>query len=250
MAALPNGQAVIKIKNNDTVVRVSKQGVIVNNLYTSSDSYINGLLVQDSHLFVLHLNGTIVQMQPEDGLILNVYNTGISSLYNFGSHHPDHCDIDQNVLLLASFDYGNVHTYNISSQTGKLRVINVNRPVSVTYGCVDGNVVYVVNQKRGHEVQVYNASWSLVSSFGAYGTGDGQLNYPRSAVMSVEGSIFVADYTKSRVSKFSSDGQFDKHIITYDVPFYEHQDYPRSLCVKGQYLWVGTNNGRLARYIL
>ena len=238
--------------NNDTetVVRVSKQGVIVKNLYTSSGSYISGLLVQDSHLFVLHLNGTIVQMQPEDSLILNVYNTEISSLYNFGSHHSDLCDIDQNVLLLASFDYGNVHTYNISSQTGKLRVTNVNRPVSVTYGCVDGNVVYVVNQKRGHEVQVYNASWSLVSSFGAYGTGDGQLNYPRSAVMSVEGSIFVADANNHRVSMFTSDGQFVKHIITYDVPYYERQDYPRSLSVRGKYLWVSTINGRLTRFIL
>ena len=77
VAALPDGQAAIMIKKNLTIVRVNKQGVIVNNLYDGSGSDIRGLLVQGSHLFVLHYNRTIVQIQPEDGHIVKVYNTGI-----------------------------------------------------------------------------------------------------------------------------------------------------------------------------
>ena len=248
MTALADGQAAVLIKNNDTVVRVNKEGVIVNNLYTGSD--IRGLLVQGSLLFVLHLNGTIVKMQPEDGVVLKVYNSGIGYLLNLGSHHTDLCDIDQNVLLLPSFNGGKVYTYNISSQTLKLRVTNLNRPNSVTAGCVDGSVVYVVNQKHAHEVRVYNASWSLISSLGSHGTGNGQLDYPRAAVISDQLSIFVADYLNFRVSMFTLDGQFVKHIIIYDVPYYESQDYPKSLSIRGHYLWVATNNGRLTRYIL
>ena len=244
MAALPEGKAVTVIKNSDTIVRVNKQGVIVNNLYTGSD--ITGLLVQGSHLFVLHYNGTIVQMKL-DGLILNVYNTGISYLYNFGSHHTDLCDIDLDEVLLPSISLGNVYTYNISSQTLKLRVNNLNGPLSVTHGCVDGSVVYVVCERYAHKVRVYNTSWSIITSFGGYGSGDGQLEFPDSAVMS-NGYIFVPDTENNRVSMFTSDGQFVKHIIIYDVPYYE--DYPRSLSVRGKYLWVATSKGRLTRYIL
>ena len=249
VAALPDGQAVTATLNNNTVVRVNKQGVIVNNLYTATGSDFYGLLVQGSHLFVLHLNGTVVQMQPEDGLILNVYNTGISGLYNYGSHHTDHCDIDLDVVLLPAISPGNVYTYNISSQTLKTRVNNLNRPISVTHSCVDGSVVYVVCELYACKVRVYNASWSLITSFGELGTGNGQLKYPHSALMS-DGYIFVADTNNHRVSMFTSDGQFVKHIITYKVPYYEGQAYPVSLSVRGKYLWVATSNGRLTRYIL
>ena len=246
MAALPEGQAVTEIRNNDTIVRVNKQGVIVNNLYTGSS--ITGLLVQGSHLFVLHYNGTVVQMKL-DGLILNVYNTGISSLYNYGSHHTDLCDIDLDILPLASRFLDNVYTYNISSQTLKLHVNNLSGPLSVTYGCVDGSVVYVVCESSADKVHVYNTSWSIITSFGGSGSGDGQLKYPTSAVMS-NGYIFVVDYGNYRVSMFTSDGQFVKHIIIYDVPYYEVQERPGCLSVRGKYLWVATENGRLTRYIL
>ena len=247
VAALPDGQAVIMIwSNDDKVMRVDKQGEIVKDLYTGFD--ILGLLVQGSDLFVLHRNGTIVEMLPEDGHILKVYNTGIDDLFNYGSHYTDLCDIEQNVLLLASFYDGNVYTYNISSQTLKLRVNNLNRPTSVTHGCVDGSVVYVVNELSAHMVRVYNASWSLITSLGSYGTDDGQLYLPLSAVMS-DGYILVADQFNYRVSMFTSDGQFVKHIIIYDVPYYG-QDKPKSLSVRGKYLWVSTGNGRLTRYIL
>ena len=240
MAALSDGQAVVEITKNDTVVRVNNQGVIVNNLYTGSDIY--GLLLQGSHLFVLHLNGTIVQMKL-DGLILNVYNTGISAVYNFGSQHSDLCDIDQNLLLLPSF-WGDVYTYNISSQTVKLHVNNLNFPISANRGCVDGSVVYVVCERSAHKVHVYNVSWSLVTSFGSYGVGDGQMIRPEATVMSDQGYIFVADTQNHRVSMFTSDGQFVNHIINcgHEKPWY--------LSVRGKYLWVGTDYGRVTRYIL
>ena len=229
-------------------MRVNKQGVIVNNLYTDSGSYIRGLLVQGSYLFVLHYNGTIVQMQL-DGLILNVFNTGISGLRNYGSHHTDLCDIDLDVVLLPSISLGNVYTYNISSQTLKLHVNNLNGPSSVTHGCVDGNVVYVVCERDTHKVHVYNVSWSLITSLGSNGTADGQLDQPHLAVMS-NGYIFVADRFNYCVSMFTSDGQFVKHIIIYDVPYYKSKYFPFTLSARGQYMWVATYNGRLTRYIL
>ena len=243
VAALPDGQAVVMTTNNNKVVRVNKQGKIVKHLYTGSD--IRGLLVQGSNLFVLHDNGTIVQMQPEDGLRLMFYNTAVNFLKNFGSHNTELCDIDQNVLPLVSYSHGNVYTYNIKSQSLKLHVNNLNSPTSATHGCADGNVVYVVTEQNPPKVHVYNTTWSLITSFGVFGTGYGQMKDPFSAVISDEGYIFVADYLNSRVSIFTSDGQFVKHIITY-----EGQGHPFSLSLRGKYLWVTTQNGRLTRFIL
>ena len=250
MTALPKDQAVVLIQNNDTVATVNKQGEILNDIYIGSD--IQGVLVQGSDLFVLHLNGTIVKMQPEDGHIVKVYNTGISFLHNYASQHTDLCHRDLDELLLPDLSPPKVYTYNISSETLKLRVDSLNAPSSVTHGCVDGSVVYVVceHTKFAPMVHLYNASWSLITSFGSYGTGDGQLRYPYSAVMTDHGSIIVGDYSNARVSMFTSDGRFVKHIIIYDVPYYESQDHPRSLSVIGQYLWVANNYGRLTRYIL
>ena len=111
-------------------------------------------------------------------------------------------------------------------------------------------VVYVVCERKAHKVHVYNASWSLISSLGSCGTGNGQLYQPRSAVRSDKGYILVADYTNSHVSMFTSDGQFVKHIITYDVPNYKSKHFPFTLSVRGHYLWVTTYYGRLTRYIL
>ena len=245
VAALPDGQAVIKINKNDSLVRV-EQGQVIKHLYTGSG--IAGLLIQGFHFFVLHGNGTLVQMEPEDGLVLKVFNTGISSLHNYASHHTDLCDTDLDILLFASpFE---VYTYNISSQIMKLRVKNLSGSASVTRGCVDGNVVYVVAVRDTSKVHVYNTTWSLIKSFGDYGTGNGQLMFPHSSVMSDEGYIFVADLGNPCVSMFTSDGQFVKYIIIYDVPYYESKDFPLSLSVRGQYLWVTTYNGRLTRYIL
>ena len=242
--ALPDGQAAMKIKQNYSVVRM-EEGVIVKDLYRGS---VRSLLVHGSHLFAFHLNGTIVQMQPEDGLVLNVFNTTIHNPRNYASHHTDRCDIDLDILFFASDR--EVYTYNISSQTLQTRLKNLGGSVSVTHGCVDGNVVYVVTERGPCMVHVYNATWSLMKSFGGKGTDNGQLDGPFSAVMSNHGYIFVSDYFNSRVSMFTSDGQFLKHIIIYDIPYYDGPDKPWSLSVRGKYLWVSTQNGRLTRFIL
>ena len=221
-----------------------EQSQIIRDLYTASN--VDGLQVQGSDVFVLHLNGTIVQMQLQDGLILKVFNTSIPGLLNYASQHTDVCDVDLDIIFFVSFYLGNAYTYNISSQNLEPRVENLAYPTSVTPGCVNGSVMYVVTELGANQVNVYNASWSLVSSFGS----QGQLNYPRSAVISNQGHVVVADSLNYRVSMFTLDGQFVKHIITYDAPYYEGTDLPKGFSLRGKYLWITTYHGRLTRYIL
>ena len=134
MAALPHGQAVVHVSNNDTVVRM-ENFQIIRELYKNTVSgkafHVTGLHVQGSNLFVLHYNGTIVQMQLENGNILKIYNIGISGVRNYGSANTDLCDINKEIVLLTSHSHNKVYSYNISSQTKKARVnkLNIPRPV-------------------------------------------------------------------------------------------------------------------------
>ena len=108
--------------------------------------------------------------------------------------------------------------------------------------------MYVALGSDNSNVNVYDATWSLVTSI--YDYGNGRLRSPTSAVISDQGYVIVADYGNSRVSLFTSDGQFVKHIIFYNVPYYESNDKPFYLSVRNHYLWISTFKGRLTRYIL
>ena len=228
--------------SNTKVLRVDNSGKVVRELYSSGFS-ISGLIVQGSDLFVLHYNGIIVQLEPQDGLILNIYDSGISDLLNWASHPSDLCTIDHSVLLLIDYTAGQINSYNITSQTLTTNV-ELSAPRSANHGCINGNVVYIVSNFGHAKIHVYNSSWSLITSFGGYGSDDDQFRYLYSAVMSDQGYIFAADGGNSRLSMFTSDGQFIKHVVIY-----EDTD-PRSLSIRDKYLWVVTKSRRLIRYIL
>ena len=224
-------------------------GQVIRRFYIGSP--IIGLQVQGYDFFVFHKNGKIVEMRSQDGRILNVYNTGIMTIKNRGSHYTDFCNIPKDIILFTN-DLGSaVLSYNMSSQTLKVNLKSSNNVHSVTSGCVNGSVVYIVSEPRARKVHVYNATWSLLTSFGGQGSGYGQLDSPCAAVISDQGYIYVGDHNNYRVSMFTSDGQFVKHILTYEKPYYEQTHKPYSLSVRGRYLWVTTfHTNRLTRYII
>jgi DNA-binding beta-propeller fold protein YncE len=64
-------------------------------------------------------------------------------------------------------------------------------------------------------VQVFSPDGSLVSSFGARGSGDGQLLRPAGVAVSADGSsVYVADHFNDRIQKFSADGRFQAQLGT------------------------------------
>ena len=243
---LPDGQVITTIRSNKTVVKMNLKGQILKDLYKGSET--RGLLFQGSSLFVIHKNGTIVQIQPQDGLILNVYFFDKINLYNMANHQTDNCNVPDEILLIVSIGIDDkVYAYNISSQTLKIiRIGKVNDPTSVSHGCINGKAVYVViaNQDT-FGVHVYNATWSRITRFGRSGNENGQVKRPFAAVVSDQGQIIVADSNNYRVSMFTLYGQFVKHLI----PF-KGTEKPQTLSLKGQHLWVTTSSGRLMRYIL
>ena len=70
-----------------------------------------------------------------------------------------------------------------------------------------GDTVYV-SDSSNHRVQKLSSSGNFVSKFGVYGSGEGQLYYPRGICIDPEGKIYVADHNNHRIQIFEPDGTF------------------------------------------
>ena len=61
---------------------------------------------------------------------------------------------------------------------------------------------------NNHRVQVFNSSGGFQSTFGSFGTGNGQFNSPNGIAVGSGGNIYVADTNNRRVQIFNSSGVF------------------------------------------
>jgi DNA-binding beta-propeller fold protein YncE len=79
--------------------------------------------------------------------------------------------------------------------------------------CVNADVV-AVSEYEGHRVSVFSRdAGALVRRFGREGGGDGELQYPRGICFLSDGRhVAVADSSNGRVSVFSVDGEFERHV--------------------------------------
>ena len=59
-----------------------------------------------------------------------------------------------------------------------------------------------------HRIKKYSLDGSLAGVFGGFGTGDGQMNYPKDVAMSSDGGFYVTDALNYRIQKFGQDGTF------------------------------------------
>ena len=91
---------------------------------------------------------------------------------------------------------------------GSASAVQFSSPTSIA---IRGEMVYVT-EKGNHRVQKFTTSGDFVSTFGSYGSGDGQLNSPLGICIDPDGKIYVSEYNNNRISVFNSDENFDRHI--------------------------------------
>ena len=70
----------------------------------------------------------------------------------------------------------------------------------------DGNLL--VADGKNHRIQRFTADGEFVSTWGGFGDGDGQFNYPWGINVDGDGNVYVADWRNDRIQKFSADGEF------------------------------------------
>jgi DNA-binding beta-propeller fold protein YncE len=98
---------------------------------------------------------------------------------------------------------------------GFVGVGQLREPVGV---CASADVVVIAvvmsESDPGHGIQVFDRhDGALLRQFGSYGSGDGQLVSPRGlCFMSGHRQVAVVDSGNHRVSVFSIDGEFIRHV--------------------------------------
>ena len=100
--------------------------------------------------------------------------------------------------------------------TVKLPVQKLGKELVRTIGGVKQPWGVTINQKNelflvergGNTVSIFNPKHEKVSSFGCYGSGNGQLHHPSGIAIDDNGDILVADAGNNRIQKFSSNGKF------------------------------------------
>ena len=83
-----------------------------------------------------------------------------------------------------------------------------NQPRYITTYTDQGKPVIVISDWNNHRVQLLDLYGTPLRTFGSYGKGDGQLNYPDGVVVDPKSRIIVADNSNRRVVSFwTEDGQ-------------------------------------------
>ena len=246
VAALPEEEAAV-VNEYSQVEKINETGHTIKELFNcQSCDNIRGLLLLGSNLYVILVNGTIVEIQPHTGELLNVYHIpDAGGIDHYGSLWSDPSKIPKTgSLLLPNWNTGEVFSYNLTSKHKQVLLTGLSFPTSVSYSFYNINSThYIVCQYGHHTISIYNSSWDLVSLFGGYGSSDGYLNRPYAAIMSYNNTILVSDYYNNRISVFTTDGVFLYHLLTQSDGIY----HPRALSYYKRYLWV-VNNGKLYRY--
>ena len=236
VAALPGGEAVIAVNVRGTIkaIKVNSQGRVTQEIYSCtrcSDFY--GLLVLGEHVYLIHGNETMIETRVSDGRIL--------------SSKPDQIP-DKQTLLLADEVKDEVFTFKLSTGENQVRITRVNSPASVSYFFFNQNVYYIVCEDGRSRINIYDNTWDLIRTIGTMGSDDQKLDYPLAAVVSEEETIIVSDFTEHRVSEFSLNGTFLRHLLVES----DFIDWPRSMSYYYPHLWLthGKYYDTLYRYKL
>ena len=70
----------------------------------------------------------------------------------------------------------------------------------------EGNVW--ISDSNNNRVQKFNSKGEYLTQFGSFGSGNGQLHYPRDIAIDATGNLWVVDSYNDRVQKFNSKGEF------------------------------------------
>ena len=197
---------------------------------------ITGLLVLGDYLYIIHYNGTVIKTRVSNGRVINVTTIpDVRGVIHTGSLYrkPDRIP-DKQTLLLCDYDRGEVFTFKPSTGQKKVRITGLRRPRSVSYLFYNNTVYYIVCEYNNHRITVYNNTWDRIRTIGRYGSDDGELNNPTSAIVSDEDTIIISDFDNHRISEFSFNGTFLHHLLDRSDGIYR----PYSMSYYHPHLWM------------
>ena len=126
-----------------------------------------------------------------------------------------------------ALDEPNQQIYVADCVNNRVQVVSVTGKFSRRFGqgilqspwgiAMSEDNVYVTDRDLYAVFQFRKKDYELVRRTGTEGEGEGQLNYPRGLCIDYNGDVYVADSSNHRVSVFSKDLDFLKHLFTQQL---------------------------------
>ena len=107
-------------------------------------------------------------------------------------------------------------------------------PVKLTVYKEDS--IFVIVGRSSHKIYILNDKMELVRSFGEFGEGEGQLNYPYDVAVTHYGTLLVADTNNYRITEYSITGEYLRTMTSFKKE--RERVYSLSYNKKKQQLWV------------
>ena len=249
----------ISQNRTEQVLKIDSQGRVTQVIYScvGCPSYITGLVILGDLIYILHLNGTLVETGVSNGRSLNVYTipdvwfvTHTGTLYSKPDRIPD-----KQTLLLCDYNKGEVFTFKPSTGQKQVLITGLVLPTSVSYYFYNTSVYYIVceagTSRINVRVHMYDNRWHRIRTIRREGSQEIQVsgNYHQAAIVSDEDTIILSDRFNGRVTEFSFNGTSLHDLLVrsdgiywpYTMSYY----YPHLWLVHGSY-----RHYRLYRYNL
>ncbi len=207
------------------------------------ESYSNGVAVSrdGSTLLVSDCNGgshAIHEFRVSDGSQLRVIGGAGDGPLQFKNPRQVWVASDDFVFVA---DYGNKRVQVLTPRLDFHGFVGVGQLVGLNGVCANDDVIVV--SEDAHRISVFNrGDGALLRRFGSQGRGDGQLLGPRGlCFVSEHRHVAVADFHKSRVSVFSVEGEFVRHVGVGKL----RGPYGVACSAFDELVVADTNNGRV-----
>ena len=215
IAALPGGGAVFsnKVGTGNQVWRLNNGSKIVKKLYKCDQCVeIGALLLLGHDLFVIHINGTIIQINLQNEHILNSYTIkNVAKVNHTGCLYSDLTSIGKDLLLLTDQDKGEVFSYKLSTNSKQIHVRHLDKPSSVSYYFHYETIYFVVCDSEAKVVRVYDRDCRQVWSFQDHRFS--MTGFPSAVVVSSEDTLIISVIGTNNISEFTIQGEFIRYLL-------------------------------------
>ena len=232
VTALDDGTCLVYNRTSDyqrQVLRIDKEGQTITPTHVCKHgSNITGILHSQGVVHIIQDGGIITKC------LLDGLNKSIETykLYVRWLHNGDL--VDDNSIILTDKYRGEVFIYYMKDNHKDVKITGLSSPVRVSCRREKHGLRFAVCELGASCISIYDEGFNKIGTVGSQGTGNGQLNGPMCAIFSPWGSILVADTGNNRISEFSEDGSFIKHLLTDQDNIFE----PETISYNHPYLWV------------
>ena len=211
--ALPGGQFLVVGRTNgwadknSHVLRLDNTLSVIQTLIVTPER-INELILMRSDVLLLHDN-SITRVRLRDGEVVEKNKVGDLREWVRSGLVLD----EGSLLLVERGESGRIFTYRLSDGHTEDKVKNLNSPQSVIRIKTKEDTLFVVCESGSKRVNIYNSRWRLQTSITE--TPDGPLLNPTCVLElpSEPASILIADHLSCRISQFTTEGRFIRHLI-------------------------------------